>query len=436
MNMKEKLSKKDYEAWVHKTRDRRMAWWRAARFGLFIHYGLYSQVGRHEWMMKLENWPIEEYEKLTETFHPKPGVAREWAALAKKTGMKYMVLTTRHCDGYSLWDSSVNPYNSVRQGPGRDLVSEFVEACHEFDLKIGFYLVLMEWHHPDSEICAWDTEARRRYTDYITGMVYELMTQYGKIDLLWYDCPLPMESWEGWDSLERNQMVRRLQPEIIMNNRSRLDEDYSTPEGHITPAEGDWESCMTSNQLAWGHIDPVQAARFTHNAPEIIHMLNTVTAGGGNLLLNIGPHGDGLVPEDVLSPFSNVGRWLDANKEAVYGQKDRIPLRCTSGVCGVTLDQQKRRAYIWHWIWPTGGETYIGGFITPVKKAWILGSGEIVAFDQLDKRIRLKGLPRSCPDPYAGIAVTVLEFDGDGPVEHVMLQQTKKAEQNDLGDLK
>lgn len=218
-------------------------------------------------------------------------------------------------------------------------------------------------------------------------------------------------------------MVRNLQPDIIINNRSRLDEDYSTPEGHITASEGDWESCMTSNQLAWGYIDPAQAARFTHNAPKILHMLNTVTAGGGNLLLNIGPHGDGSVPEDVLEPFTTVGQWLKANGEAVYGHKDRILLRCTSGVCGVTLDQTKKRAYIWHWIWPTGGETYIGGFITPLKRAFVLGTGTELAFDQLDKRIRLKNLPTACPDPWAGLAVTVLEFDTDELVEHTMLKR-------------
>lgn len=423
MMQNQKMKKQDYEKAVAETRDERMLWWREGRYGLFVHYGLYSQVGRHEWMMKLENWPVAEYEQLAGTFSPKPGAAREWAALAKKSGMTYMVLTTRHCEGYSLWDSATNPYNSGRRGPGRDLVREFVDACREFDLKIGFYLVLMEWHHPDCDSCAWDTEARRRYNDHITGMIRELMTQYGKIDLLWYDCPLPMESWEGWDSLERNQMVRNLQPDIIINNRSRLDEDYSTPEGHITASEGDWESCMTSNQLAWGYIDPAQAARFTHNAPKILHMLNTVTAGGGNLLLNIGPHGDGSVPEDVLEPFTTVGQWLKANGEAVYGHKDRILLRCTSGVCGVTLDQTKKRAYIWHWIWPTGGETYIGGFITPLKRAFVLGTGTELAFDQLDKRIRLKNLPTACPDPWAGLAVTVLEFDTDELVEHTMLKR-------------
>jgi len=439
MDLTQKLKKPDYEKQVADTRDTRMAWWRQARYGLFIHYGLYSQVGRHEWMMKLENWPIPEYEKLADTFSPRPGIAREWAALAKKAGMKYMVLTARHCDGYSLWDSATNPYNSVRRGPGRDLVAEFVAACREFGLKIGLYLVLMEWHHPDCDRCAWDSDARRRYNDHITGMVRELMTQYGKIDLLWYDCPLPMESWEGWDSLERNQMVRGLQPEIIINNRSRLDEDYSTPEGHITPADGDWESCMTSNQLAWGHIDPAQAARFTRRAPEIIHMLNTVTAGGGNLLLNIGPHGDGSIPEDVVEPFETAGRWLAENGEAVYGLKDRILLRCTSGVCGVSLDQAKKRAYIWHWIWPKGGETYIGGFITPVRKAWTLNTGNPVAFDLLDRRIRLKGLPDACPDPHAGLAVTVLEFDTDGWIEHTMLKPSARAKTGkpaDLGDLK
>ena len=236
------LSKPQYEKSIADTRDKRMEWWREARFGMFIHYGLYSQMGRNEWVMACENIPIEEYEKLAPTFAPKEGCCREWARLAKAAGCKYMVLTTRHHEGFSLWDSKVNPYNSVNYGPHRDIVREFVDACREFDLKIGFYSTLMEWHHPDSGICGKDTEARRRYTKYIRDLNEELLTNYGKIDILWYDVPQPMESWEGWDSLERNQFLRSLQPDIIINNRSRLDEDFGTPEGSIDPETGDWEA--------------------------------------------------------------------------------------------------------------------------------------------------------------------------------------------------
>ncbi|GAH67181.1 unnamed protein product, partial [marine sediment metagenome] len=185
------LNKSEYEEKTAESRDRRMKWWREARFGMFIHYGLYSQVGRKEWVMSLENYPISEYERLADTFQPKSGAPREWAELAKKAGMKYMVMTTRHHEGFSLWDSKVNPYNSVNYGPKRDIVKEFVDACRKFDLKIGFYSSLMDWHHPNGWKCAFDSEARKRFTNYITELNRELLTQYGKIDILWYDASRP-----------------------------------------------------------------------------------------------------------------------------------------------------------------------------------------------------------------------------------------------------
>ena len=287
--MSQKLSKFDYEQQVASTRDQRMKWWRDARFGMFIHYGLYSQVGRNEWVMTLENIPIGEYEKKADNFQPKPGAPREWAALAKKAGMKYMVLTTRHHEGFSLWDSKANPYNSMNYGPKRDIVREFVDACREFGLGIGFYSSLMDWHHPDGWRCAFDTEARARFNRHIRDMNTELLTNYGKIDILWYDVSLPMENWEGWDSLELNQHMRSLQPDILINDRSHLPEDFGTPEEHITAADRDWEACMTFNGISWGYVDSKQAIPYSYNAQRILKMLSTCASGGGNLLLNIGP---------------------------------------------------------------------------------------------------------------------------------------------------
>ncbi len=281
------LSLREYEREIARTRDERMAWWREARFGMFIHYGLYSQLGRNEWAMACENIPVSEYEKLADTFAPKEGCCREWAALAKKAGCKYMVMTTRHHEGFSLWDSKVNPYNSVNYGPHRDIVKEFVEACREYNLKIGFYTSLMDWHHPDGGICAFDTEARARFNKYITALNEELLTQYGKIDILWYDVSSPMESWEGWDSLARNQYLRSIQPHIIINNRSKLDEDFGTPEERIDAEDRDWEACMTFNGISWGYIDEYQTVPYAYSAQRIATMLQTCCERGGNLLLNV-----------------------------------------------------------------------------------------------------------------------------------------------------
>jgi len=405
--MAELLCKAEYERRIAATRDRRMAWWREARFGMFVHFGLYSQVGRNEWFMTCENCPIAEYEKLAQSFNPEPGAPRQWAKLAKAAGMKYMVLTTRHHEGFSLWDSQVNPYNSVNYGPKRDIVREFVDACREYDLKIGFYSSLMDWHHPDGWKCAYDTEARRRFTAYIKELNRELLTQYGKIDILWYDVSAPMESWEGWDSLELNQMVRELQPDIIIDDRSKLAEDFGTPEEHITAADRDWEACMTFNGISWGYVDSAQAAPYSYSAQQIIRMLNTVTSGGGNLLLNIGPQPDGSVPEEVVKPLTAVGSWLQANGEAVYGKKLKSEYR-GNGVSGSSYDGQS--VYIWNWIWPSSGEMGIGGYATKVKSITLLGSGAPVEFEQQGHRIILKNLPAKSPDQAAGIAVLKIDF--------------------------
>jgi len=404
------LSKPEYENWVAQTRPERMAWWREARLGMFVHFGLYALVGRNEWVMSLENYPIAEYEKLAQQFNPQPGAPRKWAELAAKAGMKYMVMTTRHHEGFSLWDSKANPYNSVNYGPKRDIVREFVDACREFDLKIGFYSSLMDWHHPDGWRCAFDTEARRRFNAYITELNRELLTQYGKIDILWYDVPRPMENWEGWDSLERNQAMRALQPDLIINNRSRLDEDFGTPEEHLTALDRDWEACMTFNGISWGYVDSAQAMPYSYNAQRIIRMINTVTAGGGNLLLNIGPAPDGSVPPEAVEPLTTVGKWLAENGKAVYGSKQKSIYANASGVAGASFDGS--HVYIWNWIWPSSGEMALGGFSSPVKAVRLVRDGSPVTFEQRGHRILLKNLPGKSPDPHAGIAVLELEFDG------------------------
>ncbi|MDR2505173.1 MAG: alpha-L-fucosidase, partial [Oscillospiraceae bacterium] len=213
------ISKPEYDARTAASRDRRMKWWREARFGMFVHYGLYSVLQRHEWAMAIDNFDPEEYAKLADSFLPKENAAMEWAKLASEAGARYMVLTTRHHEGFSMWDSAVNPYNSANYGAKRDIVREFVEACRAYNLRIGFYSSLMDWHHPDGARCAYDSEARKRFTDYIYELNRELLTQYGKIDILWYDVARPMEHCEGWNSLEMNQRFRELQPDIIINNR-------------------------------------------------------------------------------------------------------------------------------------------------------------------------------------------------------------------------
>jgi alpha-L-fucosidase len=390
-------------------RDQRMQWWREARFGMFVHWGLYSQLGRHEWVMNRERIPVEEYEKLAQTWQVKDRPAREWAALAKRSGMKYMVMTTKHHEGFCLWDTKQTAYNAVNMGPKRDLVGEYVEACREFDLKVGFYYSLMDWHHPDGALCAADEAARRRFLDFTQGCVKELVSNYGKLDILWYDVSWPLRSPELWESQQMNAMVRQLQPDIIINNRSQLPEDFGTPEEHVTAEnEGrDWEACMTFNG-SWGYM-PSAPAEDWRTIREVLNMLRTAAAGQGNLLLNIGPAPDGSVPEEAYERLVPVGKWLECNGEAVYGAVDRAQGRTEwMPTGGWTI--KGNTAYYWCSRWP-GAELAIGGLLARVQRASILCNGERVEFEQSENRLVLKGLPKQNPDPYAGVTVIKLECD-------------------------
>jgi alpha-L-fucosidase len=414
------LSSPTYEKALAASRDRRMTWWREARFGMFVHYGLYSQIGRQEWAMATENWKVEEYEKLAATFAPKEGCCREWASLAKQAGMKYMVLTTRHHEGFSLWESKANPYNSVNLGPKRDLVAEFVEACRAYDLRIGFYSSLMDWHHPDSWRCSFDSEARQRFNAYIEALNTELLSDYGKIDILWYDVPQPLESAEGWNSLEMNQRLRALQPDIIINDRSRLDEDFGTPEGHIEPREKDWEACMTFNDISWGYVDSERARPYSYSPQRIVKMLQTCCAKGGNLLLNIGPAPDGSVPGEAVDPLTRVGRWLQENGEAVYGKLEKSvnrpgeywsPTFGSGWTCGTS--RKGNTIYLWNWIWPRSCEIGAGCYFSKPRRVHLVKDGTPLEFEHDECRIILRNLPEEPQDSILGITVIAMEFDGD-----------------------
>jgi alpha-L-fucosidase len=400
-----------------------MSWWREARFGMFIHYGLYSVLGRHEWAMATENWPTEEYEKLTQGFLPKLGAPKGWAALAKKAGMKYMVMTTRHHEGFSLWDSKANPYNSVNYGPKRDIVKEFVEACRENDLRIGFYSSLMDWHHSDGGAAAYDSAARKRFNDYIYALNEELLTKYGKIDILWYDVARPMEHFEGWNSLEMNQRLRALQPDIIINNRSLLDEDFGTPEGRVTvEKDRDWEACMTFNGISWGYLDEAQVGPYSYNAQRILRMLSTCSGGAGNLLLNIGPAPDGSVPPEAVEPLTTVGKWLERYGEAAYGKVSNFQEGATFGSRICSMSKKGKTVYVWNWIWPTNRELVFGGLISNLASVKLLATGQTLPFIQEKYRIIVRDLPAEGRDPIAGVTVLALEFKEDVEIVHYATQ--------------
>ena len=391
------------------TRVSRMAWWREARFGMFVHWGLYSQLGRHEWVMNRERIPPAEYEKLADTWSPRPGAARAWVELAREAGMRYMVLTTKHHEGFCLWDTAQTDYNSVRRGPGRDLVREYVEACREAGLRVGLYYSLMDWHHPDGARCARDERSRRRFVDFTRECVRELVSNYGKIDILWYDVPWPLQNARLWESERMNAMVRRLQPRILLNDRAWVPEDFGTPEESIQAAEPgrSWEACMTFNG-SWGYF-PTAPDVDWHTSRQIVAMLRTVTAGGGNLLLNIGPAPDGSVPPLARERLLPVGRWLALHGEAVYGALDRTDGRLEEMHLG-DWTLKGNTAYYWIGRW-VGPEVAIGGLRGKLLRAGLVGGRDGLDFEQTRDRLVVRGLPADNPDPTVGWAVLRLVFD-------------------------
>ena len=402
-------------------RERRMKWWHDARFGMFIHWGLYSTIGHHEWAMEMEGIPVPQYEQLAKVFKPQPNAARAWAKLAKQAGQKYMVMTTKHHEGFCNWDTKLTNYCAPKQGPGRDLVADYVEAARGEGLRVGFYYSLMDWHHPDGVRCATDEAARQRFVEYTHGLVRELMTNYGKIDVLWYDVDWPLTA-EQWESKKMNEMVFRLQPDIIVNNRNGLAGDFSTPEQEIRAERGGraWESCMTMND-SWGY----QEADDAWKSPKtIVRNLVTCANGGGNYLLNIGPKPDGSVPEPSVRTLTEVGKWMSKNGPTIYESE-----RCKASwhtFAGYTRKGNILYIHVYFWPAQTAGtkalEYYkpptvvaIGGLRTKVKSARLFASGQKVDFVQDDISVRFTGLPQNPPDD--PVTVIAAECESEPIVE-------------------
>jgi alpha-L-fucosidase len=394
-------------------REQRMRWWHQARFGMFVHWGLYSAVGRHEWVMENEAIPVAEYEQLARHFTPQPNAARAWAKLARQAGQKYMVMTTKHHEGFCLFDTKLTNYSAPKQACGRDLVKEFVDAARAEGLRVGFYYSLMDWHHPDGARCAEDESARRRFVDYIHGQVRELCTNYGQLDVLWYDVNWPLTP-EGWEAAQMNAMVRKLQPGIIINNRSGLTEDFATPEQRIEAADRAWEACMTMNG-SWGY----QRADDDWKSPKtVLRNLITCARDGGNYLLNIGPRPDGSIPEESVRILTAVGKWMEKNGDTIYTAES-----CQVKRSAYALFTRKGNTLYMHvYFWP-GEYVAISGLKAQVKSARLHAGGKTVKFDQDRFRTRFTGLPSAAPDdPLTTIAI---ECDSE-PVQDTMMVRKER----------
>jgi alpha-L-fucosidase len=387
-------------------RQRRMQWWHAAKFGMFIHWGLYSVYGHHEWAMAEEGIPVAEYELLAKQFKPKPNAARAWAKLAKQAGQKYMVMTTKHHEGFCNFDTKLTNYCAPKQGPGRDLVAEYVEAARAEGLRVGFYYSLMDWHHPDGARCATDEAARQRFVEYTHGLIHELLTNYGKIDVLWYDVDWPLDK-KGWESENMNEMVFKLQPDIIVNNRNGLEGDFSTPEQEIRAAKTGraWESCMTMND-SWGYQ---RADDNWKSSKTLVRNLVECAQGGGNYLLNIGPKADGSIPPESVQRLTEVGKWMDKHGPTIY-ETERSQVT-DSVLAGFT--RKGNTLYVQVYNWP-GSTVAVGAIKTKANSAKLFTTGQKVEMKQEGFRVQFTGLPEKAPEePITSIAV---ECEGE-PVQ-------------------
>ncbi|HBC89326.1 MAG TPA: glycoside hydrolase family 29 [Lentisphaeria bacterium] len=370
-----------------------MAWWRDTKFGMFIHWGLYAIPARGEWVMNNEKIPAEEYAKLADQFVPKHFDADRWARIAKNAGMKYMVLTARHHDGFALWDSpsSYNDFCSSKTAAKQDFVAEYTAACRKAGLGVGLYYSPMDWRFPGyfqpKEFA--DNAALMKKQGY--GQTEELMSKYGKIDILWYDGGWLAHkgtdadaSW-FWEPLKLNKMVRKYQPKAVINPRSGWEGDFQCDEGghEITGPIIDtpWEKCLNLNKSSWGYNKKQNP--MTPN--EIIRMLINVAGRGGNVLLNVGPGPDGVIPPSHVKILEEVGRWLEENGKGIYGTRPG-PFQPVDGrYCSMFKDD---KVYLHLLEWDGQKELILPKFDRKIASTSLISGGKL-AFKQIKDGVAL-----------------------------------------------
>lgn len=356
--------------------DEKKAWFTHDRFGMFIHWGIYALAARHEWVRYREEIDDAGYQKYFDHFDPDLYDPKEWARRAREAGMKYVVLTSKHHDGFCLWDSQVTDYKATRTPHGRDIIAPFVEAFRAEGLKVGFYYSLVDWHHPDFTIDMYhplrnrpDVEALNqgrdmaRYAQYLRDQVTELLTNYGKIDIIWFDFSYPDRSYRGlpgkgrddWQSLELLKLVRRLAPDIIVNNRLDLETDRPdmvTPEQYTprTPPQVNgkavtWEMCQTFSG-SWGYFRDEESWK---SPSQLVQILIDGVALGGNLLMNVGPTARGSFDPRAIAALEAYAGWMGLHSRAIYGA-GRSQFVAPDG-CRYT--QKGDRLYLHIYNWPS-----------------------------------------------------------------------------------
>lgn len=409
-------------------RDGRMAWWRDARFGMFIHWGVYSvpagvykgEQVKHigEWIMRDKNIPVAEYAEYAKQFNPVKFDADTWVKLAKDAGMKYIVITSKHHDGFAMFHSKATPYNIYDATPfKRDPLAELAAACKKYDMRLGFYYSqAQDWHHPGGAAAKgghWDPAQDGSMDDYVDKVavpqVKEILSNYGPVAVLWWDTPVSMNK-ERADKLYA--AAKELQPNLITNNRlgGGYQGDTETPEQYI-PATGfpgrDFEVCMTMNDT-WGYKS------WDHNwksTETLLRNLIDIASKGGNYLLNVGPSNEGLIPDASVERLQQIGQWMKANGDAIYGTT-ASPFRKYAFDGRVTVKGDRLFVHVFNWDKPVT----LAGLMTKVESAAVLATGEPAQFTTATTPDGLPAVTIAKPTSTDPIA-TVVALKLAGPAE-------------------
>ena len=400
-------------------RDQRMEWWRDARFGLFIHWGLYAQPagvwkgeeipGISEWIMARAEIPVKEYEQLAATFNPVKYDAEQWVRLAKQAGVKYIVITSKHHDGFAMFHSKASTYNIVDATPfDRDPLKELAEACEKEGMRLGFYYSqAQDWHEPGGTYWNieqgephWDPDlVREPLMNYIEGkavpQVKEILENYGGLDILWWDTPRGMTL----EAAEALQAVADQYPDLITNNRlyRPWPGDFSTPEQNVPPTglDYDWEVCMTMN-TSWGY------KKNDHNWKSdtvLIRMLTDIASKGGNLLLNVGPTAEGEIPAPSVERLQAIGRWMDVNGESIYGTGPSPFFKLPWGRCTSKATEEGTTLYLHVFDWPEDRLLRVPGLTARIRQVYLLSDPSQDLPCRSEGGDLLIDLPWEMPDP-------------------------------------
>ena len=383
--------------------------WQNNRFGMFIHWGIYSLPARHEWVKNREKITDDDYEKYFRNFNPDLYNPEEWARKAVQAGIKYAVLTTKHHDGFCLWNTSQTDYNSMNTPCGKDLVKMYADAFRREGIRIGFYYSLLDWHHPEYTLdprhpmygnsSFTEKNQNRRmsiYAEYMRRQITELLSEYGEIDMMFFDFSIRdyeknimIKGRREWESEELIKLVRRLQPEMLVNDRLDLDEyewgwDFTTPEqiavrsvplknGKPVP----WEACHTFSG-SWGYFRDEQSWK---SSEQLIKLLVDTVSKGGNLLLNVGPTARGDFDERANDRLEKIGAWMKKNSAAIYNCTCAPDIFTVPPDCRLTYNPEDKRLFIHIFSYPPTGELYIEGSGTAgIKYAQFLHDGSEIQF--------------------------------------------------------